>query len=628
MSDQRIVVYKIKDAENALKDRAGFLDLVKEIGGVTAVEFNDDENDLVLKLDDWASEYDVMTAVMEIAKKYGADLSFDEDEKEADSDGETAAIVDEEKEEPTDDMKKDEEDDEKGGFIEKALTLGLSAICIIVACFLGNFPDVQTWIYTFAFAFAGYEILLSAISKIATKKNIIEECLILSSSLILLYIGKKFSGSMIAFGYSLLNFLYSRVEYVIKHRIEKLSKNQENIVDFEKFYDRYNTIGDSVSALYSKKAFIVRIVFIAVAALLAFIPPFFNIAKYGQELLNKWLYVGAGVLGLSQVSVLIKIIGDVKRYSILRLAERGALLNSGVGLDSFSEVDKVVFDKTGVVTFPKAEIYEILSENKERCLKLLKIAEKGIVHPIADGICDDESSVEAENVVYERDLGIACLIDGAKVLVGNKKLMTENSVAINEYEGDASPVYVAENGKQIGVVAFKYSVRNNFVGAVLELKNDLGVKSEIISADSLSYVGQLKEETGVAKAVAGASDSYKVKYLAQAKGLYVGHGEYDSEVLSRAPLSVALGKEDPDCAVSVSGDVKEIPNLIKTAKRAKRISKQNFVLPIGYKLVLFLAFIFTYIFTEMDCVRIYVVSDVIITCLLELNSLRNLSDPA
>ncbi len=623
MGEQRIVVYKIENIDSLLNQKDEFTAKIGNINGVTAVDINIDEKDLILRLDAWASEYDVLTSAIKIGEEYGTNISFDDEEVEE------TKIEPSQKEDVDIETEKNEEKkrEEKVDFIEKILTIGLSFLCIVVGLFFGGIPSVQGWIYTFAFAFAGYEVLLSAISKLTEKKKIIEEILVVVSSLILLYLGKRLSGSIVVFSYSLLNFVYNLLENKIKSKMDKMAKREENKNDFEKFYDRYNLIGQVFQTVNDKKITTFYIVLSVVAVLLSFIPPFFNISEYGNLLLSKWLYVGAGVVSFSQVGVFLKAISDVKKFSLLKLVERGTSLYSVDDLDKISQVNKVVFDKTGIVTFPKAEIEEIISDDKDHCVELLKIAESGIVHPIAESIADNDNAGALENRIYKKDKGISCIVDGKKVLIGNKKFMIENGVEIKEYTGNFSPVYLAENGRQIGVVAFKYSLKNNFVGAVLELKNDLGVKSEIISSDCLNYVENLKEETGVSKAIASATDAYKIKYVTESGGLYVGHGEYDGEILSELNFSISMERENGRSLASVSGDVNEIPVIIKTARREKKIYKQNLIISLISKILLFVAFLITSFLTEADCLWWYIVTEGVIACLLEMNALRNLSDP-
>ena len=98
-------------------------------------------------------------------------------------------------------------------------------------------------------------------------------------------------------------------------------------------------------------------------------------------------------------------------------------------------MDTIVFDKTGTLTkgvFKVTSIQTVQGEKEDELVETAALAEGYSNHPIANSIREaygrelDLSRVDQTTEIAGH--GIAVLVDGRKVLVGNEKLMKKEGI--------------------------------------------------------------------------------------------------------------------------------------------------------------------------------------------------------
>jgi len=99
----------------------------------------------------------------------------------------------------------------------------------------------------------------------------------------------------------------------------------------------------------------------------------------------------------------------------------------------------VVFDKTGTITEGKPRVTDIIPANgwkRERLLQIAASAERLSEHPLGEAIVfaakeNNLQLFEASQFEAISGYGIEAVINGQKVLVGNKKLMKDKGIEID-----------------------------------------------------------------------------------------------------------------------------------------------------------------------------------------------------
>lgn len=578
----QITEYKVKDYENldeAKKEEV--LTEVKNICGVYDAKFDDETQSVKYLADKTSGDYEIFRDLLGILDRNGIDLVFDEEidtEKESDE-----VIVPEEEDLTENEDELNDKKEKKAEKIENFVILSVSAILMVLGfIFEKRNTNASMWIYMFGFAFAGYETLYSVISDIAEKRYVIVKVMVLLSSFVLLYFGFRLYGCAIIFSYSLLSCLYS-VFGNTDVKLKEAGFSEENISAENKKHE----VG-------GKKLFIYDMVLLGVSVLLVFVPPFFNIKNYWSTLTQKWLPIGSGLIFFGSMGYAICSLAKNRLFAKLNCALSGVKIDDVDILDELAEVNKVCFDKTGVVTKDNLSVTSVRADNEEKLIGYILAAEEGLSDPTAKALLsyfeERGTSSAIEDKRYVEGRGVCFLSNGKKIIVGSKKLLEKNAVKTGDKSETESVVYVAEDGKIVGSVLLGFSVKDDALGAVTELREDLQIESELVSADSKEAIDGLTREVGFKTAVSGASVEYKTERVNSEKTLYVGNACADAEVLNGAKLSLALADSDEKFkASSKNAELKIVPQTLKTALRMAKICKQN-------KLIWILSKIFFYVF--------------------------------
>ena len=288
-------------------------------------------------------------------------------------------------------------------------------------------------------------------------------------------------------------------------------------------------------------------------------------------------------------------------------AEYGILIKGGEALETSHKISTIVFDKTGTITEGKPEVTDILPAGditKERLLQVAASAEKGSEHPLGAAIV---RGAEKENLEFLKGeafnaipgRGIEVAIDGAKTLIGNKKLMDERGISLLELAKESdrlagegkTPMYVALDGKIAGIIAVADVVKESSAKAIRKL-NEMGIEVAMITGDNAKTAEAIAKQVGITRVLAEVlpqDKSSEVKKL-QAEGrkvAMVGDGINDAPALTQADVGIAIGSgtdvamESADI-VLMKSDLMDVPTAIQLSKSTIRNIKQNLFWAFGY----------------------------------------------
>lgn len=284
-------------------------------------------------------------------------------------------------------------------------------------------------------------------------------------------------------------------------------------------------------------------------------------------------------------------------------ARNGVLIRSGRAIEILARIDTVVFDKTGTLTVGHAGVndIDIMDDRftKDDVLCLAATAEQGLTHPIAEAIVHNARDKgielkECEEWEYKVGLGAMARIDGMQIIVGSPRFMNQENVSLEEYDlkypdaksGGQSLVYIAGDGKLIGVVRYSDPPREESRETIAELKR-MGITAYMLSGDV----------SRVAKAVAGNlgmnpdniyAEAFPERKVEVVKSLhdsgktvaFCGDGINDSAALAYADVSISfagatdIARETAD-VVLMEDDLRGLLMAIKAARQAMDIIWQN-----------------------------------------------------
>jgi Cu+-exporting ATPase len=288
-------------------------------------------------------------------------------------------------------------------------------------------------------------------------------------------------------------------------------------------------------------------------------------------------------------------------------AENGILIKGGEALETTHKINTIVFDKTGTITEGKPEVTDIITiagVTRERLLQIAASGEKGSEHPLGEAIVRGAQKEQLEFKKVEQfeaipGHGIEVVIDGIKVLIGNKKLMDNRNIALNELtsKSDAlasegkTPMYIAMENKIAGIIAVADVVKESSAKAIKKLQS-MGIEVAMITGDNRKTAEAIAKQVGIDRVLAEVlpqDKSNEVKKL-QAEGkkvCMVGDGINDAPALVQADIGIAIGSgtdvamESADI-VLMRSDLMDVPTAIHLSKSTIRNIKQNLFWAFGY----------------------------------------------
>ncbi|KAF5052120.1 Copper-exporting P-type ATPase [anaerobic digester metagenome] len=288
-------------------------------------------------------------------------------------------------------------------------------------------------------------------------------------------------------------------------------------------------------------------------------------------------------------------------------AEYGILIKGGEALETTHLIDTIVFDKTGTITEGKPEVTDIVTANgieRDWLLQIAASAEKGSEHPLGEAIVRGAQKESLEMLKIDTfkaipGYGIEVEVDGSRLLLGNRKMMDENSISLTTLEDESdrlaeegkTPMYIAMDGTLSGIIAVADVVKASSKAAIAKL-HEMGIEVAMITGDNKKTAEAIAKQVGIDRVLAEVlpqDKSNEVKKL-QAEGrkvAMVGDGINDAPALAQADIGIAIGSgtdvamESADI-VLMRSDLMDVPTAIKLSKSTIRNIKQNLVWAFGY----------------------------------------------
>ncbi len=287
--------------------------------------------------------------------------------------------------------------------------------------------------------------------------------------------------------------------------------------------------------------------------------------------------------------------------------KRGILIKNSKFIEELTEVDAVVFDKTGTITegnlsLSKAEPYGDIEQ--EQLLALAASVAAASTHPASRAVANAAKELE-----YNKDFSVKEIsgkgvegisADGdTKINFGRREWLQELGCEIpddfvSEFDGSVS--FVSLNGKLIGALCFGDTLRENATESIERLKVMGLSKAVMLTGDREAPAKRICEQVGIDTLHAQLLPEDKLSKLHELKNehsvLAVGDGINDALALREADIGIAMGAMGSDLAIQSSdialmnNNLLNIPFSVKLAKKTKAIIYQNLALSMGISVVM------------------------------------------
>jgi len=285
-------------------------------------------------------------------------------------------------------------------------------------------------------------------------------------------------------------------------------------------------------------------------------------------------------------------------------SKEGILIRKGEAIQTMKQIKTIVFDKTGTITKGKPEITDIYVSKgikKQRLLEIAASLERFSEHPIAKAIVNGTSvkkykKVEGFKVLRGR--GVEGFIGNKEIVIGNKTLMNEKRVSLDDieeiasrFESDGKTVMiVSEQKKVIGAIAVADALKEDSILAIADL-NRMGYRTIMITGDNEKTARAIARQAGIKEVIANVLPEDKARKVEELQEesmvAFVGDGINDAPALKQSNVGIAMGS-GTDIAIEsgdlvlVSGSLRGVVKAINLSKATFRKIKQNLFWAFGY----------------------------------------------
>lgn len=281
-----------------------------------------------------------------------------------------------------------------------------------------------------------------------------------------------------------------------------------------------------------------------------------------------------------------------------KAAENGILLKRSESLEQIHAIDTIILDKTGTITYGKPSVSEIESILPDHTvIQYAASIESKSEHPLSHAILEyaeknDISILETTDFEAIGGKGAKAKIKDKLYFAGNKKLMLDNKINLQEYEEKAIqfakkgwiPIYLADDTNVIALIALSDQIKPTSAQAIKKMK-ELNLKVMMVTGDNEITSAQIQSQLALDEVIAEVlpQDKERIVHEVQKNGgkvMMVGDGINDAPALSRADVGIAIGAGSDialECAdvVLIKNDLLDVLNTITLSHAVIKNIKQN-----------------------------------------------------
>ena len=283
-----------------------------------------------------------------------------------------------------------------------------------------------------------------------------------------------------------------------------------------------------------------------------------------------------------------------------KAAENGILIKSGEHLERAHKMDTIIFDKTGTITKGEPEVTDILSFNnieKDEVLRIAASVEKVSEHPLGQSIVKfaedkDMKLNDTEEFMSISGMGLRAVFEGKDVLIGNRRLMSENNIKLEDYEDEMlrleeegkTAMLLALDGTISGIIAVADQIKETSLKAIKELQA-MDLEVYMITGDNERTAKAIAKQVGISNVLADVLPENKSEAVERLKSQgkhvgMVGDGINDAPALAASDVGFAIGT-GTDVAMEAAditlmrGDLNGVVTAIRLSHRTMKTIKQN-----------------------------------------------------
>lgn len=290
-------------------------------------------------------------------------------------------------------------------------------------------------------------------------------------------------------------------------------------------------------------------------------------------------------------------------------AKNGILFKTSEALENAGKIDIAVMDKTGTITEGKPQVTHVVPAEGVTEKELLEKAytlEMKSEHPLARAVVSygNEKGAEAlpltdfkilsghglEGTCHGKELsGGSGAYISTIASMGNMKDKAEKLA-----EEGMTPLFFAEEGKLLGLIAVADVIKKDSAEAIRQLKH-MGIQVVMLTGDNEKTAAAMAKKAGVDHVIAGVLPDGKEavikKLQAHGRVAMVGDGINDAPALMKADTGIAIGAGtdvaiDSADIVLMNSRLTDVAAAVRLSRAALRNIHENLFWAFAYNLLL------------------------------------------
>ncbi|QDU04400.1 Cadmium, zinc and cobalt-transporting ATPase [Gimesia chilikensis] len=298
--------------------------------------------------------------------------------------------------------------------------------------------------------------------------------------------------------------------------------------------------------------------------------------------------------------------GPAAMVAALAAATRkGILIKNAKFLEALTEVDSVIFDKTGTVTLGKLQVLSLATNEVSESELLAAAAQcaSASQHPVSRAISAfavNEQLPETYEIMGAQELpgrGVVVETEQGQFLLGRRTWLAESGFDLPAEPEHAGPIVwvgFREQSQQrcLGAVLLADHAREDARQVVDDLRH-LGVlRTTLLTGDRQEVARRIADDVGLVHVVAEVLPGHKrdvVRAERQAgyRVMVVGDGVNDAPALASSDIGVAMGAAGAEIAlhsadiVLMTERLDRLPFAIDLARRTRKTIHRNVIVGVG-----------------------------------------------
>ncbi len=293
--------------------------------------------------------------------------------------------------------------------------------------------------------------------------------------------------------------------------------------------------------------------------------------------------------------------------SLVTASRLGIMIKNTAFLELLAEVDTLIFDKTGTVTYGRLDLQEIRPMpgiDSQHLLERAAFCASGSIHPVSASIRSyvHEKGVKSSIPSRQQELhgrGVMAEEGGRKYYLGKLSwIREETGVELPEQQSNGhTSVWVADEKTVLGEIIFYDRPRPEMQEAIASCRSAGICNVYLLTGDKKEIGENIGQSLGADGIICECLPQDKLDFVNKKKEegcrvMFVGDGINDALALKASDVGVAIARGGSDIAIQNSDitlnsdSLLNLPQMFRLSEKTRTIINQNILIGTGFSLLM------------------------------------------